>query len=73
MGVDDAREQLLASASALGDEMGATTEALPSPWRWWVLATYTLVAGLQGATWGVPGVIEPSFEKVYGMSADTGA
>ena len=42
-----------------------------SPWRWWVLATYTLMAANQGLTWSVPGALEPTLQAVYGMDQDT--
>lgn len=69
--LDDADADSAALLSSDAAEDGVFVEQPPSPWRWWILATYSLLAGLQGATWGVPGVIEPSLQAVYGMSDDT--
>ena len=39
--------------------------------RWWTLATYSIIAGLQGGVWSVPGVLEPALINVYGITGDT--
>lgn len=53
------------------DAGGSSPEAFPlSRGRWWVLATYTLMAALQGMSWGVPGTLSPTFAAVYGFSPD---
>ena len=49
----------------------ASPPLVSSPWRWWVLATYSLMAANQGLTWSVPGTLTPTYLAVYGMSQDT--
>ena len=41
-----------------------------SPGRWWVLATFTLMAAQQGMVWVIPGALAPNFQLVYGMGPD---
>lgn len=43
----------------------------PAPLRWWVLATYSLMAANQGLTWSVPGTLTPTYLAVYGMDQNT--
>jgi FLVCR family MFS transporter len=59
-------EQLLAPKGG-----GAAAAATVSPWRYYILATYSLLAALQGLTWSVPGTLQPTFAAVYGMDQDT--
>ena len=39
--------------------------------KWWILATYSLVAALQGGVWSLPGTLEPALINIYGISNDT--
>ena len=69
-------EKAPASASLLSSSSSSSSPPSPpapaaSPWRWWVLATYTLMAANQGLTWSVPGSLEPTLQAVYGMDQDT--
>ena len=45
---------------------GDAADSSVSPWRWWILATYSMLAAMQGLTWSVPGTLEPTFLAVYG-------
>jgi len=63
-------EELLEDA---GEELvkGGKRQPVTTPWRWYVLTTYTFMAAMQGMTWAVPGVVQPTMQAVYGVSADT--
>ena len=61
------RESLIAGGEA--DAAGGAHAA--SPGRWWVLATFTLMAAQQGMCWVIPGAFAPNFQLVYGMGPDT--
>jgi len=42
-----------------------------SPWRYYILGTYSFMAAMQGLTWSVPGTISPTYQAVYNMDQDT--
>ena len=43
----------------------------PSPLRWLVLLTFSLVSAQQQMGWVLPGAIQPNFVAVYGVDEDT--
>ena len=59
----------VASSAFASDATAAVVP--PSPWRYWILATYSMLAAMQGLTWSVPGTLAPTFLDVYGMDQDT--
>jgi MFS family permease len=65
--MEEQKESLLAGAGA----SDASTRVVASPQRWWILATYSCMACLQGLTWSVPGALQPTYVRAYGVSADT--
>jgi hypothetical protein len=57
---------LLALPAAKTDTACAVT-----PWRWWILITYTFLSSMQALTWTLPGTIPDTMRVVYAMSNDT--
>ena len=43
----------------------------PSPLRWLVLFSFSLMGALQGMVWVIPGALAANFQAVYGMGQDT--
>ena len=63
LGEDAAADALLPTPSAASPP--------PSPGRWAVLTTVSLLAINQSATWALPGTVASAFAGVYGLSPDT--
>ena len=63
---DAASEALL-----LAEVASAASAVAPSPMRWLVLLTFSIVSAQQQISWVIPGAVVPNFQAIYGFSLDT--
>ncbi len=67
------KAELLLNDDHVNDDNAEDVKSTPtkSPWRYYILGTYSMLAAMQGLTWSVPGTISPTYQAVYNMDQDT--
>ena len=61
---DAASEALL-----LAEVASAASAVAPSPMRWLVLLTFSIVSAQQQISWVIPGAVVPNFQAIYNFTS----